>query len=451
MVRIMALCKEILLFDDEEREAFEVSLQHVPGLQLLEFIAIMDLNKVNENGDERLSVAARYGLCDLVKLLLEKGADAKGLVAHERNCVGSNGNTPLHWAAFGGCVQCINLLLEAGANIFTQSEEGAIPLHLACQGGHVATIKALVDHEFRHVKKPGKDLISHHKTNLGLTPLHYAARYSHVDAIQFLVEVAGASVQAHTVCMWTPLHVAARYGKPEAVETLLELGAKANQEDLYGKTPSFLALERSHFEVADTLRKAMKREEKLQESVLGSGGPLHYAAEHGDTEALRKLLTPSGSKSGPGVDNQDHRGCTALHTAARHGQVDALIFLLSCSATVDARSDDGRTPLHEAAYAGNTDAVQALLNAGASIEAETCTGTVPLHFAACAGRLGVVKMLLEQGASPVKVDSAGFTPLMIAEGSDHTDIVAVLVAAEGAHPGPVGPMKKKETGIFGLW
>lgn len=55
-----------------------------------------------------LILAASKGARDIVKILLEGGADP--------DCVDSEGFTPLHCAAEANCPACTQLLLDAGAD-----------------------------------------------------------------------------------------------------------------------------------------------------------------------------------------------------------------------------------------------------------------------------------------------------------------------------------------------
>ncbi|TMW63032.1 hypothetical protein Poli38472_005650 [Pythium oligandrum] len=52
--------------------------------------------------------------------------------------------TPLHWAAKGGDKAVVEYLLHAGVNPRSLDENGSLPLHLACWGGHVDVTLALL-------------------------------------------------------------------------------------------------------------------------------------------------------------------------------------------------------------------------------------------------------------------------------------------------------------------
>jgi ankyrin repeat protein len=43
------------------------------------------------------------------------------------------GNTALHWAAVGGHVQLVKLLLDNGADIEAKSRDGFVPMHSVAQ------------------------------------------------------------------------------------------------------------------------------------------------------------------------------------------------------------------------------------------------------------------------------------------------------------------------------
>ena len=74
-------------------------------------------------------------------------------------------------------------------------------------------------------------------------------------------------------------------------------------------------------------------------------------------------------------------------------------------------STDGFTALHHAARSGNVVAVSMLLDAGADPNAETTAGrATPLHRAAFAGHAEVSRLLLGAGAEAGRSDSDGETP-----------------------------------------
>ena len=99
---------------DEETLAFlQQVFQLVRAGQAEEFgeylVRGLPPNLRNEKGDSLLMIAAYNGHPDVVKLLLEHGADAE--LANDR------GQTPLAAAAFKGDIEVINILLDSGADV----------------------------------------------------------------------------------------------------------------------------------------------------------------------------------------------------------------------------------------------------------------------------------------------------------------------------------------------
>ena len=91
---------------------------------------IMSLGLVNVNNMKMkhpnwtiLGKAAAYGHIDVVKLLLNKGADP--------NMENLNGLTPLHRAAYHGTRDMVKLLLDNGAEPDRADRDGRTPLHWA--------------------------------------------------------------------------------------------------------------------------------------------------------------------------------------------------------------------------------------------------------------------------------------------------------------------------------
>jgi ankyrin repeat protein len=162
--------------------------------------------------------------------------------------------------------------------------------------------------------------------------------------------------------------------------------------------------------------------------AFGAGAPdspVADAAMRGDTEAVRALL-----REGADVNAAQGDGMTALHWAARHGDVTQAQILIYAGANVGAVTRLGDyTPLHLASKAGHGDVIVTLLEAGSEASAPTSTGAVqPIHFAAASGSADAVAALLDHGADANARESEwGQTPLMFAAAANRVAAVNVLL------------------------
>ena len=163
-----------------------------------------DVNVRTQQGRTPLMAAAkRNGNADLVRLLLEKGADVK-----------SPGDTTLIPAAQSGDVEIMRLLIDAGANV-------------NCTGSRI-----------------------------GDTPLMYAAASENVEAVRLLLakganpnagvknmtRVIGGATVDMGIGKQTPLMWAAPTGSPELINALIDAGADVNAQDIRGMSPLMLAV-----------------------------------------------------------------------------------------------------------------------------------------------------------------------------------------------------------------
>ena len=163
-----------------------------------------DINVRTQQGRTALMAAAkRNGNADLVRLLLEKGADVK-----------TPGDTTLIPTAQSGDVEIMRLLIEGGADVNCISPR------------------------------------------LGETPLMYAAASDNVEAVRLLLakganpnaalknmtRVIGGSILDGGVGKQTPLMWAAPTGSPELIRALIDAGANVNAQDIQGMSPLMLAV-----------------------------------------------------------------------------------------------------------------------------------------------------------------------------------------------------------------
>jgi len=88
----------------------------------------------NARGETAAMLAALHGNLDIVRLLVEKGAE-----------VNRPGWTPLHYAAVSGNVDLLRYLLDRNAYIDAQSPNRTTPLMMAARHDHVDAVRLLVE------------------------------------------------------------------------------------------------------------------------------------------------------------------------------------------------------------------------------------------------------------------------------------------------------------------
>ncbi len=123
-----------------------------------------------------------------------------------------------------------------------------------------------------------------------------------------------------------------------------------------------------------------------------------------------------------------------LWDASKTGDTVTMASALADGAKLDAldtrRSRNGRYPLNYAAWFDHPEAIVFLLSAGADIEAVNHTGFTALHHAAENGSLEAARTLLEAGADPEHANEAGWLPVETAANRGHQELVELLEDTE---------------------
>ena len=161
-------------------------------------------------------------------------------------------------------------------------------------------------------------------------------------------------------------------------------------------------------------------------AIATDKSPVATAAAKRDADTVRTLI-----KNGADVNAAQGDGMTALHWAARNGDVELTRLLLFAGANVKASTRlGGYTPLLLAAQQGRAAVIAALITAGADVKASNALGTTPLMLAAASGDPQAVTMLVENGAEiEAREKTFGQTPLMFAAAANRVEAVAALIKA----------------------
>jgi ankyrin repeat protein len=415
---------------------------------------------------------ARKGSIDMLKLLVEVGADINSTDYDQRTC--------LHLAASEGNGPVVEYLLSAGATPNAKDRWGGTPLRDAVRHnhGHVTTT---------------------------LRAMGGVLAYSEVEASAELCELArrgslellrqqvlnGVAVDAADYDKRTCLHLAASEGNLPICELLVGFNADINARDRWGGTPLRDAAREGHAAVARSLH---ARGGELGLDAVETSGMLCELTRKGSLDLLKLLVecgasvaavslmlrtepphasnrtpTPLRQSAADAIDSHlaqaDYDKRTCLHLAASEGSLPICELLVGFNADINARDRWGGTPLRDAAREGHAavarslharggelgldavetsgvlceltrkgslDLLKLLVECGGRVNSADYDSRTCLHIASSCGNLPIVQFLLDQGADASARDRWGGAPLTDATHHKHEHVAQVLQARGAA-------------------
>jgi uncharacterized protein len=249
----------------------------------------------------------------------------------------------------------------------------------------------------------------------GSTALLWAAHWNDVATADLLLR-AGANANAANDFRMTPLSAACTNGSTALVELLLKAGASPNAPIATGETPIMTCASSG---TTDAVRMLIERgaDVNAKEPSQNQTALMWAAAEH-HPEMVQTLIDA-------GADLQAHtrKGFTALHFAAREGDLEITRLLLGAGVNVNIRSQPDPSDPAQARGDGpgrgrtaSGSAPRGAAPAGPAYQATLSAGSTPLLVATVRGQVPLALFLLEQGAD-ANIGDAGFMPLHWAAGT----------------------------------
>lgn len=205
----------------------------------------------------------------------------------------------------------------------------------------------------------------------------------------------------------TALHVASVGGFISVVHILVQAGAQLNLLDKEQNTPLMLAATNKCNDVVKYFVKA-----GATVTFKGQDGmtALHLAAKSGNIEACYYLLS-NPTTPNDYINSTDDGGWTALVWAAEHNHLDVVLYLLSRHADPLIRDVEHNIALHWSAFGGSAEICETLLNYNSDINCVNAHGDTPLHICARQNMYGCVVLLLARGAHTDIKNSTGLCAL----------------------------------------
>ncbi len=268
-------------------------------------------------------------------------------------------------------------------------------IHSAAKRGDMKELQTLVV----EIGVSPEDLDGH----LRQTPLHYACKHGHVEAVKFLL-AHGAKPDITNSQGWTALNIACGSGKADCVYAMLAGGADPNIPSQCNLYPIHRSSTRGDEPCIGALLKAgadpAPREEVLAET------PLHFAAREGHLSSVRRLLGATGELNQP----NKHMEMPVLCAASRAHE-SVVLALLSLGAVFDVpETKHGFTVIHYVGKYGMSLALSQLLQRSVNIDVQDADGNTPLALATASAQVDVARALLRAGARADIPNRHGQTP-----------------------------------------
>ncbi|KAF2077715.1 hypothetical protein CYY_000962 [Polysphondylium violaceum] len=228
------------------------------------------------------------------------------------------------------------------------------------------------------------------------TPLHYAALFDRIECALHLIQ-NGANINCLTNESWTPLHVSAWRGHSDFVTMLIEKSARLSLKTKDGLTSHQLALNSSHFSIANQISEALLTKDDGGNNSNSSSSSSNNSnntnvnsnsnsnnnnnnnniiEETNSNEEILSLFKRASTdldklqlEQGVNYNNiKDSSGITPLHLCALNGLIDTIGLLVEkYNMNVNIQDNSGKTPLHYASYAGRVESMRKLISFGANV------------------------------------------------------------------------------------
>lgn len=378
---------------------------------------------VNKRDSARsaLTYAAENGDLAIVEVLLDHGADTE----LQEGADHASG-TPLNRAIDEGRTDVVRLLLDRGANPRVLDIYNRTIVHSAGVNGQDEVLRILFE------KARGVD-INAQGTN-GRTALHDAAYFDYRSTIQILFD-NGARTDVHDNANRSPLGVAKDNNKLEALELLSRLRRQEQNHDestgrlrhadtsIKSNEMGFLtAVQLGMKEAVQSFiaRSKVDDETDLNMVDLDRHSGLHIAVREDHLEILEMLI-----EAGADVNTQDRLERTPLHWCQMYYNYPAAESLLEANARVDLKDHFGDTLLELSLAKRRWRMTVLLLGHGAQ---PTRKGLQQALFAVAAyGDEVLVKKLVKDGANPLQKDYYGRSPYHFAEEYDNPETANAIL------------------------
>lgn len=392
----------------------------------------VDINFVDRyyhlNGKTALMIASEIGAINIVKLLLEKGANP--------DVLSDKWMTALDYAKLKkNNEEIIDLLKNYGKNYGKNDE-----IVEAIKNGNTNFVKTKVQNGL-NINTKIKCSIDNWISNIEseYTLLNLAVNYEKIDIVNYLLNNKADVNIAETKYQMAPLHHAVRLGNYKIVELLVSFGSNINQEAFDKNTPIFFIC--NAIGKLDENKENIDKIYKIVKLLSSKKADLNYSNKNGYTTLSWFLLNSENLTTissildifidnGCDINFASPNSTLLIHLIKKNSNKDKLIInkiklLLAKGAKINQYSYG--TALTEAVNENNIDIVKFLVSKGADVNSTDSCDRSSLIIAIERNNLDMVKFLISNKANIYFKDISKKDCLMIALEKKNKEIINLFL------------------------
>lgn len=324
-----------------------------------------------------------------------------------------NGFNSLHISAKKNHIDVFRTLCLHSPNLLqSRTSDGRTCEMIATYEGNVGILKLITSFE----PTPNEQTVEC-LDELGQSSLHYACWGGHIESVKYLIEECGTHrcLDRRNNEGVTPLHMAITGKFPNIVGYLMDKLPNKNDD-------------RSDGDPMTNTEKANGDESEENVTSMGYNN-FHRAAISGSIEIMQLLLSHEANRQC--IAAVTANGSTCLHLSVQNGHLEMTEFLITTlGLDVNASNEYDLRPLHLAAVMGSLPLFQLLLHHGADPTPLTASSQSVLHLAATHGHKVLCKYILSHPTLRIDIfalDTNGNSAVDAACSSGYKALAANLV------------------------
>jgi ankyrin repeat protein len=263
------------------------------------------------------------------------------------------------------------------------------------------------------------------KNSAGISAISLAASRNEIDYSSMLLKTPSAYTKQQQKQSLELLIIAAKNNNSNFIQQISKnLPPKLPTQLDFIKTPLWYAVDTKSEQAAIQLVKWQQQDFRAD----SQGRNLLILAVSLNMQKLSAALLQKGFD----VNRTDKFQRSSYWYAADHGYIELMKFLISKHVNIFKQDKDGNTPLHRAVLSGNLGAVKLAISQGAKINQKSNNGNSAIFFSA-AKFPDITKFLIQKDADVSLRNRQSYTPLMNAVKNKCIECIKLLLAA-GANP-----------------